>query len=57
MRNKNLAHQKLENLDSTLINLSRMVNMSEPKQSFLEQIDRAKDLVQQLQDLVEQQQD
>ncbi len=57
MRNKNLAHQKLENLDSSMINLQRMVKMGESKGSFIQAIEKSKQTIAELQDIVEQQQD
>jgi len=57
MRNKNLAHQKLENLDSSMINLQRMVKMGESKGNFIKAIEKSKDIIEELQDIVEQQQD
>jgi hypothetical protein len=56
MRNKNLAHQKLEKLDSSMINLQRMVKMGESKGEFIQAIENAKQTIAELQDLVEQQQ-
>jgi len=56
MRNKNLAHQKLEKLDSSMINLQRMVKMGESKGGFIQAIENAKQTIAELQDLVEQQQ-
>ena len=55
MRNKNLAHQKLENLDSSMINLQRMVKMGESKGNFIKAIEKSKDIIEELQDIVEQQ--
>ncbi len=57
MRNKNLAHQKLENLDSSMINLQRMVKMGESKGNFIQAIEKSKQTIAELQDIVEQQQD
>ena len=56
MRNKNLAHQKLEKLDSSMINLQRMVKMGESKGEFIQAIENSKQTIAELQDLVEQQQ-
>ena len=56
MRNKNLAHQKLEKLDSSMINLQRMIKMRESKGEFNQAIENAKQTIAELQDLIEQQQ-
>lgn len=57
MRNKNLALKKLENLDSTLINLQRIVKMGESKETFFKAVEKGQQTISELQDLIEQQQD
>tara|TARA_R110000796_G_scaffold51627_3_gene121817 strand:+ start:921 stop:1118 length:198 start_codon:yes stop_codon:yes gene_type:complete len=53
MRNRNLINKKLENLESTLINLTRIVNTQEPIESYKININRGLSLVDELRDMVE----
>lgn len=55
MRNRNLVNRKLENLESTLINLRRIVNTQEPIEVYKVNIGRALALVEELRDMVESQ--
>tara|TARA_B110000503_G_scaffold82541_1_gene125924 strand:- start:375 stop:548 length:174 start_codon:yes stop_codon:yes gene_type:complete len=55
MRNKQLVHKKLEKLDSTLLNLQRMVRMGESQGEFQKQLEVAKDIVEEITYMVEEQ--
>lgn len=55
MRNRNLVNRKLENLESTLINLRRIVNTQEPIEVYKININKALFLVEELRDMVESQ--
>jgi len=57
MRNKNLVHKKLENLDSTLNSLQGIVKRGESREVFFTTIQRGQEIISELQDLIEQQQD
>ena len=53
MKNRNLVNRKLENLESTLINLGRIVNTQEPIKVYKENIQKALTLTEELKDMVE----
>jgi hypothetical protein len=53
MRNRNLLNRKLENLESTLITLQRIVNTQEPIEVYKINIGRGLALVEELKDMVE----
>jgi hypothetical protein len=53
MRNRNLINKKLDNLESTLINLQRIVNTQEPIEVYKLSINKALDIVEELRDKVE----
>jgi len=55
MRNRNLVNKKLDNLESTLINLQRIVNTQEPIESYRANIIKAQGLVSDIKDMVESQ--
>ncbi len=55
MRNRNLVNKKLDNLESTLINLQRIVNTQQPIESYKANIIRAQGLVNDIRDMVESQ--
>tara|TARA_R110001606_G_scaffold398473_1_gene577613 strand:+ start:1425 stop:1622 length:198 start_codon:yes stop_codon:yes gene_type:complete len=55
MRNRNLVNRKLDNLESTLINLQRIVNTQEPIEAYKANIVRAQGLVNDIRDMVESQ--
>ena len=55
MRNRNLVNKKLDNLESTLINLQRIVNTQQPIESYKANITRAQGLVNDIRDMVESQ--
>jgi hypothetical protein len=55
MRNRNLVNKKLDNLESVLINLQRIVNTQEPIESYRANIIRAQGLVSDIRDMVESQ--
>jgi hypothetical protein len=55
MRNRNLVNKKLDNLESTLINLQRIVNTQQPIESYKANIVRAQGLVNDIRDMVESQ--
>lgn len=53
MRNRNLVNKKLENLESTLTNLRRIVNTQEPIEVYKVNINKALGLVDELRDMIE----
>lgn len=53
MRNRNLANKKLDVLESTLINLKRIVNTQEPIEVYRINIDKALNTVDELKDMIE----
>ena len=55
MRNRNLIYNKIEILQSILINLRRIVNTQEPIESYKVQIGKAEALVEEIRDIVESQ--
>ena len=55
MRNRNLVNKKLDNLESTLINLQRIVNTQQPIESYKANIIRAQGLVNDIRDMIESQ--
>ena len=55
MRNRNLLNKKLDNLESTLINLQRIVNTQQPIESYRANIIKAQGLVNDIKDMVESQ--
>ena len=55
MRNRNLIYNKIEVLQSILINLRRIVNTQEPIESYKVQIGKAEALVEEIRDIVESQ--
>jgi len=55
MRNRNLVNKKLDNLESTLINLQRIVNTQQPIESYRANIIKAQRLVNDIRDMVESQ--
>ena len=55
MRNKQLVHKKLEKLDSTLLNLQRMVRMGESKEQFQKHLEEIKETVDEVTYMVEEQ--
>ena len=57
MRNKQLVHKKLEKLDSTLLNLQRMVRMGGSQGEFQKQLEVAKETVEEITYMIEEQQE
>ena len=57
MRNKQLVHKKLEKISSSLLNLQRMVRMGENKDAFQKQLEEAKETVEEVSYIIEQQQE
>ena len=55
MRNRNLVNRKLDNLESTLINLQRIVNTQEPIESYRANIIKAQGVVNDVKDIIESQ--
>lgn len=55
MRNKELIQKRLEQLDNSLTELSRIVNTNESKETFVNQISKCRDIVESLNDLTENQ--
>jgi len=55
MRNKELVQKRLGQLESGLTELTRIVNTSEPRQTYIGQITKLKGVLEDLNDLVEHQ--
>ena len=55
MRNRNIMNSKLDNLETTLINLQRIVNTQEPIESYRANIIKAQGLLSDIKDIVESQ--
>ncbi len=55
MRNRNVVNKKLDNLESTLINLQRIVNTQQPIESYKANIIKAQGLVSDIRDVIESQ--
>ena len=55
MRNRNVVNKKLDNLESTLINLQRIVNTQQPIESYKANIIKAQELVNDIRDVIESQ--
>jgi hypothetical protein len=53
MRNRNLINRKLENLESILTNLRRIVNTQEPIEVYKVNVDKGLGLIDELKDMVE----
>jgi len=53
MRNRNVMNSKLDNLETTLINLQRIVNTQEPIKIYKQNINKAIDLIEDLRGMVE----
>jgi hypothetical protein len=53
MRNRNIMNSKLDNLETTLINLQRIVNTQEPIKVYKQNINKAIDLIEDLRGMVE----
>ncbi len=53
MRNRNIMNSKLDNLETTLINLQRIVNTQEPIKIYKQNINKAIDLIEDLRGMVE----
>jgi|TARA_B110000037_G_C17019509_1_gene464685 hypothetical protein len=54
MRNKQLVHKKLEKINSSLLNIGRMVRMGESKEVFQKAIESTKETVEEVAYMVEQ---
>ncbi len=55
MRNRNLIYNKIEILQSVLINLKRIVNTQESIESYKVQLGKAEALVEEIRDIIESQ--
>jgi hypothetical protein len=53
MRNRELVYRKLETLESTLVNLQRIVNTQEPIEAYKANIIKAQGLVDDIRTMVE----
>jgi hypothetical protein len=53
MRNRSLMQKKIEYLESTLINLQRIVQTQEPLEVYIENIKKGLDVVDDLRSMVE----
>lgn len=54
MRNRNLLNRKIESLESTLVNLQRIVNTQQPIETYIVNIGKATNLVEDIKDMIEQ---
>jgi hypothetical protein len=53
MRNRSLMQKKVEFLESTLINLQRIVKTKEPVEVYLQNIEKGLDVVEDLKSMIE----
>lgn len=53
MRNRNLMQKKVEYLESTLINLQRIVQTQEPLEVYIQNIKKGLDVVEDLRSMIE----
>lgn len=53
MRNRNLLNRKIESLESTLVNLQRIVNTQQPIETYIVNIGKATNLVEDIKDMIE----
>ena len=55
MKNRNLVYKRINQLESTLVNLKRIVSTQEPIEVYKTNIGKAMDLLDKIKDLVETQ--
>ncbi len=55
MKNRNLVYKRINQLESTLVNLKRIVSTQEPIEVYKTNIGQAMDLLDKIKDLVETQ--
>ncbi len=53
MRNRNLLYRKLEALDSTLMNLHRIVNTQEPVETYRTGLNKAQEIMEDIKGIIE----
>ena len=53
MKNRAIIVQRLEQLDSTLTNLQRIVNTQEPIQTYKKGIDKSKEIIEDIKSFIE----
>ena len=53
MRNRNLMQKKVEYLESTLINLQRIVKTQEPIEVYIQNIQKGLDVIEDLKSMIE----
>ena len=53
MRNRNLLYRKIEALDSTLLNLHRIVNTQEPVETYRKGLNKAQDIMEDIKGIIE----
>ncbi len=53
MRNRSLMQKKVEYLESTLINLQRIVKTKEPVEVYLQNIEKGLDVIEDLKSMIE----
>ena len=53
MRNRSLMQKKVEYLESTLINLQRIVKTKEPVEVYIQNIEKGLDVVEDLKSMIE----
>ena len=53
MRNRNLMQKKVEYLESTLINLQRIVKTKEPVEVYLQNIEKGLEVIEDIKSMIE----
>jgi hypothetical protein len=53
MRNRQLMHKKIEYLESTLINLLRIINTQESKEVYIQNINKGLEVIDDIRSMVE----
>ena len=53
MRNRNLLYRKIEALDSTLLNLHRIVNTQEPVETYRQGLNKAQDIMEDIKGIID----
>jgi hypothetical protein len=53
MRNRQLMHKKVEFLESTLINLLRIIKTNEPKEVYIQNIEKGLEVIDDIRSMVE----
>jgi hypothetical protein len=53
MRNRQLMHKRVEFLESTLINLLRIIKTNEPKEVYIQNIEKGLEVIDDIRSMVE----